>query len=607
MKFTSIQRANLEYVENLYNIYQTNPNDLDESWQAFFAGVDFNQEIGGGVSSKELDVFQLVEAYRDYGHFEANIDPLSSPNPSNDLSLGSFNLNDSDLDSTFSVGALIGMKDATLREIINHLRQCYCGTLSVQTSGAVKGVRDWFNQEIEQSQFSLTPEKKKLIFEQLCRTESLEKFIHTRFVGAKRFSIEGGDALIPALEHLVEKGVELGLEEIVIGMAHRGRLNVLNNFMDKAISETFAQFDGHVDDVDYDGDVKYHLGFSVDKETANGPCHVSLAFNPSHLEVVNPVVCGMVRAKQRVHKDTAERKKVLPVQIHGDAAFAGQGVVPETLQLAGLKGYTVGGSIHIIIDNQVGFTTDPEHSRSSPYSSDIAKSQQVPVIHVNGDDPEACVHAIDLAIRFRQKFGSDVLINLTCYRRYGHNEGDEPSYTQPAMYKTIKAHPTPKDIYGNKIVQEKVIDEDYQKTFFQEKLDNLQEILDEVRKSPSKFQVQSFGGTWQGLRRSEEKDFSTTFETHTTQETIQKVGEKLTQVPQGFNLHPKLKKLLDNRGKMIAGEMPLDWGMAELLAYGSTILEGNSVRLSGQDCIRGTFSHRHSCFLTTKREKSTRL
>jgi 2-oxoglutarate dehydrogenase E1 component len=597
LKFTTIQRANLEYVENLYQLYKNNPSELDDSWQAFFAGVDFNQDLGGGVSAKELDVFQLIQAYRDYGHFQADIDPLSMASPSNDLSIAQFNLTEADLDKTYAVGALVGMKEATLREIINHLKRSYCGTLSIQVADAVKGVREWFYNEIENSKFQLSKDQKKSIFEQLCRTESLEKFLHTRFVGAKRFSIEGGDSLIPSLEYLVEQGLNLGVEEIVIGMAHRGRLNVLVNFMDKAVEETFAAFDGHLHaDDNFDGDVKYHLGYSVDKKTKNGLCHVSLAFNPSHLEAVNPVVCGMVRAKQRRRKDTEKRKKVIPIQIHGDSAFAGQGVVSETLQLAGLKGYTVGGSIHIIIDNQVGFTTDPEATRSSPYASDIAKSQQIPVIHVNGDDPEACVKAMDMAVRFRQEFGSDVLINLTCYRRFGHNEGDEPSYTQPVMYKSIKNHATTKDLYGKKIIQENVIDENFKNSFYQEKMDNLQSILEKVRTTPPKPTVQAFGGFWEGLRRSTPEDFQKTFVTKTSEANIKEVGKKLTTIPKGFNLHPKLTKLVESRANMANGKEPIDWGMAELLAYGSLILEGDSVRLSGQDCVRGTFSHRHSCY-----------
>ena len=403
--------------------------------------------------------------------------------------------------------------------------------------------------------------------------------------------------MIPQLEYLTEKGMELGVEEIVIGMAHRGRVNVLVNFMDRAVEQTLAFFDGHTRKDDrFDGDVKYHLGYSVDKKTERGICHVSLAFNPSHLEAVNPVICGMVRAKQRARGDTKERKKVVPVQIHGDAAFAGQGVVSETLQLSGLKGYRVGGSIHIIIDNQVGFTSFPEETRSSPYASDVAKSQQVPVIHVNGEDPEACVRAMDMSVRFRQKFGKDVLINLICYRRFGHNEGDEPSYTQPIMYKKLKKHPSVREIYGQRILKEQVIQEDFQKTYYQKQMDRLQEVLSQVRKTPPEPDVQVFGGLWQGLRRSTKEDFDKPCDTRLSMDLLQRAGSALTQFPQGFQPHPKLNKLIKNREQMIQGQTPLDWGMAELLAYGSLILEGISVRLSGQDSVRGTFSHRHSCF-----------
>ena len=507
------------------------------------------------------------------------------------------------------------MEGALLKDIIAYLKSCYCGTLSVQVSDGVEKVRQWFYNEIERNSFQMKPEQKKEIFKQLCQTEVLEKFLHTRFVGAKRFSIEGGDSLIPQLEYLTEKAVELGVEDIVIGMAHRGRLNVLVTFMDKAVEQTLFSFDGqtHGND-DFDGDVKYHLGYSADKKTEKGICHISLAFNPSHLEAVNPVVCGMVRAKQRRYEkrkkggpdglkeagqnpwDSEKRKKVLPVHIHGDAAFAGQGVVSETLQLAGLKGYTVGGSIHIIIDNQVGFTTSPEDTRSSPYASDVAKSQQVPVLHVNGDDPEACVRAMDMAIRFRQEFARDVLINLTCYRRFGHNEGDEPSYTQPVMYRAIKKHSTTKEVYATKIIGAGVIDEAFKKNYEQEQMDRLQKILEKVRKKKPETDVQVFGGLWKGLRRSQKEDFYKTWDTTVPMDVLKKVAHPLVTMPGGFQLHPKLKKLVENRKKMAEGQIPLDWGMAELLAYGSLIFEGTSIRLSGQDCIRGTFSHRHSCF-----------
>lgn len=594
----SLSSENLQYIEQLYGLYKTNPQALEPKWQDFFAGVDFASEASGSLSTKELNVYNLIQAYRDYGHFQANLDPLSTPSPVGDLSLQKFGLTDADLESSFSVGTMVGLKDASLRTILQHLQKCYCGTLTVQVSDAVQGVRDWFYNEMEKSKEGFVVEKKKSILQHLIRTESLEKFIHTRFVGTKRFSIEGADSMIPMFEHLVTESSSHGVEEIVIGMAHRGRVNVLTNFMDKGLEVILAQFDGATADIpDYDGDVKYHMGYSVDKKTKTGElCHVSLAYNPSHLEAVNPVVCGMVRAKQRYRGDTEERKKVVPVLVHGDAAFAGQGVVSETLQLAGLKGYTVGGTVHIIVDNQVGFTTDPECTRSSPYSSDVAKSQQIPVIHVNGDDVESCVRAMDIAIRFRQKFKRDVLINMICYRRFGHNEGDEPAYTQPAMYQTIKTHPTTCEIYGKRLVQEKTIAQAEYDAFYKEKMDNLQVILDGVRKTPPVFKTQAFGGKWQGYRRPTDKDFTQTTTTKTDLKTLEKVTAQITTVPKDFRVHPKLLKLIEQRAQMGAGKLPIDWGMAELLSYGATILEGNSVRLSGQDCIRGTFSHRHSCF-----------
>jgi 2-oxoglutarate dehydrogenase E1 component len=593
----SISGENLEYIESLYSIYKNNPDDLDPQWRDFFSGVDFAADTGGGLSAKELNVYNLIQAYRDYGHFQANLDPLAMRAPVSDFALANFGLNEKDLSARFSVAALLGLKNATLKEVIDHLQKSYCGTVTVQVSDAVKDVRNWFYNEMEKSTFALTADMRKAVLQQLVRTESLEKFIHTRFVGAKRFSIEGADSMIPMLEHLTNKGSEVAVEEIVIGMAHRGRINVLANYMDKALEIILAQFEGITEDIpDYDGDVKYHMGYSVDKKTKSGQCHISLAYNPSHLEAVDPVVMGMTRAKQRSRNDTTDRKKVVPVLIHGDAAFAGQGVVAETLQLSQLKGYTVGGTIHIIVDNQVGFTADPESTRSSPYSSDAAKSLQVPVIHCNGDDPEACVRATDMAVRFRQQFKSDIVINLMCYRRYGHNEGDEPSYTQPVMYAHIKAHPTVSEIYSKRLVQEKVIDVSEYDNFYKEKMDNLQALLEKVRKTPPQFKHQAFEGSWKGLRRPEEKDFSKQYNTNTTKEILNTVGKQLTTVPEGFTIHPKLVKLVETRKQMAEGKIPLDWGMAELMAYGATIMEGNSTRLSGQDVVRGTFTHRHSCF-----------
>lgn len=596
-------RANLEYIESIYQTYQSNPNEVPSDWQRFFEGVDFSQNLGGAVSSKELDVYNLIKAYRDYGHFEANLDPLSmAPRHDGVLELKKFNLTEADLKAKFSIGSIVGMPNATLEDIIKHLRRSYCGTISCQISDTLPKVRTWFEREFEKSEFKLSNAERKLAYQHVARTETLERFFQTRFLGTKRFSIEGADAMIPMMEWMAVKGAALKVEEIVIGMAHRGRINVLANYMDRELKMVLAEFDGHytIDETEFDGDVKYHMGFSSDKQTPNGNVHLSLAFNPSHLEAVNGVVLGMTRAKQRRRKDTQNREKVVPLLIHGDAAFAGQGVVPECLQMSQLPGYRIGGTVHIIVDNQVGFTTSPEAGRSSPYASDIAKTQQIPVIHVNGDDTDAAIRAMDIAIRYRQEFKADVVINLMCYRRYGHNEADEPAFTQPVMYDIIRSHPTLRVIYGKRLIKEGVIDEAFYESFYQEKLDKLQAILEGVRKDHPVIKPPAFGALWSGLRRPKPEDFDKPVKTSVSLEVLQKVANCLTTLPQNFNLHPKLARLLDSRKEMVFKGEGIDWGMGELLAYGTVVEEGNSVRLSGQDCIRGTFSHRHSGFYDVK-------
>jgi 2-oxoglutarate dehydrogenase E1 component len=606
-KFSYLNRPNLEYIEGLYQNFRQNPESIDSEWRLFFQGVEFAQNLSAqtGLSAKELDVYRLINAYREYGHFEANLNPLAGGTKSfPELSLLNFNLSDSDLDTTFEIGALIGKPNATLRDILQHLRNSYCRTISVQAAEAMPTVRDWFIREFEQNgeTFKLTTEDKKEIFEQLAKTESFEKFLHTRYVGKKRFSVEGTDAVIPMLERLAKEGSKHAVEELVIGMAHRGRLNVLVNFMEKGIDSIFAEFDGVRDEHNsfFDGDVKYHLGHSADKKVPGGNVHLSLAFNPSHLEAVDPVVMGMTRAKQRRRKDTSERKKVVPVLIHGDAAFAGQGVVMETLQMSQLRGYTVGGTVHIVLDNQVGFTTNPENARSSPYSTDIAKILQTPVIHVNADDVEACIRATDIAIRFRQEFKRDVVINVLGYRRFGHNEGDEPAFTQPMLYEKIKKHPTLYDIYAQKLVKEGLISDDDPERIFKARIEHLQSILDQTRKSPPQMKPLVFEGLWKGLRRATTEDFKKDTNTKTEIKTLKKVGEILTTVPGGFTPHPKLAKLLEGRKAMMEGEGAVDWGMAELLSYGTVMFEGSPVRISGQDVERGTFTHRHAVFYDVK-------
>lgn len=606
-KHSYLNRSNLEFVEGLYENFRQNPESVAAEWRLFFEGVDFAQNLSAqsSLSKKELDVFRLIMAYRDYGHFEANLNPLTRASKAfPELSLLNFNLSDADMDSKFEVGGVIGKPGATLREIIAHLRAAYCGTLTVQVAEAMPTVRHWFHSEFENHNIHapFSREQRKSILQKLCETEAFEKFLHTRYVGKKRFSIEGCDALIPMLEHLVVKGRELGVEELMLGMAHRGRLNVLVNFMDKAYDSIFGEFEGIRDEHNsyFDGDVKYHLGHAGEKQTPMGPVRMALAFNPSHLEAVDPVVLGMTRAKQRRRRDVAERKKVVPVLIHGDAAFAGQGIVAETLQLGQLKGYTVGGTVHIITDNQIGFTTNPEFSRSSPYSSDLSKMLQTPVILVNGDDVEACVRAIDIAIRFRQEFKRDVVVTQIGYRRFGHNEGDEPAFTQPLMYDKIKKHPTTFEIYSKNLVAEGVVKADEPGKMFKARIDQLQSILDGVKKNPPAMKPLEFDGFWKGLRLAEPGEMLKPVKTATDEKTLRKVSGVLAGLPEGFTVNPKLAKLIEARKAMMEGDGAIDWGMGELLAYGSLLLEGTSVRITGQDVVRGTFTHRHCGYTDSK-------
>lgn len=602
---TYAQRGNLEYLELLYQDFQKNPENVSLEWRRFFEGLEFAQSgpLGStqGLSEKELDVFRLIAAYRDYGHFEAQLDPLSNTaSPSDQLALSRFRLSEADLDQKFQIGSLVGKPGATLREIINHLRSCYCGKISIQCAEALPEVRNWFIREfeLETAATKLTIEEKKAALASITRAESLEKFIHTRYVGTKRFSVEGGDALLPMLESLTQRCPGRGADEIIIGMAHRGRVNVLANFMGKALESIFSDFNGPTELAepieDFDGDVKYHLGYEATKQTPQGPCHIRLAYNPSHLEAVNPVVLGMVRAAQRRKGDTKNRKRVIPVLIHGDAAFSCQGVGLETFQMAHVKGYTVGGTLHIVIDNQVGFTTNPENGRSSHYPSDVAKVLAIPVIHVNGDDAESCIRAMDMALRYRQEWGRDIVINVTCYRRFGHNEGDEPAYTQPLMYEIIKNHPTLREIYGKQLIREGVIDSKEYEASYNEKIDAIQKVYEETKKQAPKIKPFKFEGFWQGLRKGKLGDLLKDVNTQCDLATLSKIGVQIGEVPAGFNPHPKLIKLLETRKNMALGKDPIDWGMGELLAYGSLLQEGTSVRLSGQDCVRGTFTHRHA-------------
>lgn len=606
MNNTGINPANLEYIEQLYADFKSNPDSLALEWKSFFEGVEFAQNGKFGMSDKELSVFQLIQAYRADGHTEADLNPLYPPQASELLALKRFGLSEKDLTAKFQIGSLIGKQGATLADIITQLRKNYCGKISLQASDASLKEVAWLQQEFENHDSKLTLDEKKTTLSALTKAESLEKFIHTRYVGTKRFSAEGADSMLPMMEALVNKGTSLQVEEIFIGMAHRGRVNMLVNFFGKGEEYVFGDFNGPLQLAepveDFDNDVKYHLGYSTEKKTAHGPCKVTLAYNPSHLETVNAIALGMARAAQDLKNN--QRKSIVPVLIHGDAAFAGQGIVQEVLQMAGTKSHSVGGTIHIIIDNQVGFTTSGTDTRSTRYSSDTAKMTFTPVIHVNGDDVESCVRAMDIALRYRQEFSKDVVINLICYRKFGHNEGDEPAFTQPQMYEIIKTHATVRELYAKKLVSEGSLDQKFIDDLYQQAMDRLQTIFEETKKNPPKLKNFKFEGLWKGLRKGLEADIEKTADTTFDLATLKKIGEKIGSYPASFTPHPKLIKLLETRKNMGAGKEMIDWGMGELLAYGSLLHEGTSVRLTGEDCVRGTFTHRHAGMYDFKNNKA---
>ena len=604
-----LNRGNLDYIESLFQQYKENPNQTPPEWKIFFNGVELAQDLSSSfLPEKELAVFQLISAYRNDGHLKAQLDPLNiiQNNHSKHTALSTFRLDEKDLNKTFQISSILGMKAGeSLLNILDFMEKTYCGTVSLQVGGCQPEVREWFFNEFEGrgESFQLSADQKKNIFYELAKTEALEKFLHSRFVGAKRFSIEGGDALIPMLEYLAERGVTQKIKELIIGMAHRGRLNVLNNFMNQATEIVFMEFDGGkaLQHFDFDGDVKYHMGYSSVKTFKDGlSCNVLLAYNPSHLEAVNPVVCGIARARQRELKDKKHRKAVLPVLIHGDAAFSGQGSVSETLQLSELEGFTTGGVFHIILNNQIGFTTDPLDARSSIHASDLAKAIQAPVLLVNADDVNACIKATDMALRFRQKFGKDIFIDLICYRRFGHNEGDEPAFTQPQMYKKIKKHPTAMKIYAKELETENLLSEKEAQDFYNEQIQDLQNILDKTRKNSTTLTKEDLKGKlWEQYKKTDENDLFKEVDTCPLDHNLDKTLQALIQIPSDFNLHPKVKKLIQDRQKKVK-EDELDWALCELAAYGTLCLENHPVRISGQDCKRGTFSHRHAVYFDTE-------
>ncbi|MFN3399336.1 MAG: 2-oxoglutarate dehydrogenase E1 component [Ferrovibrio sp.] len=637
--------GNSTFVEELYAKYVANPDSVDASWKQFFEalGDDFSQPkqalsrpswapatalvpmedeglLGaqgkaaksadraakGGASPADarnaaLDTIRaamLIRNYRIRGHLMANLDPLGiqAPGAYPELEPGSYGFTEADMDRPIFIDNMLGLETATLREILAILRRTYCSTIGVEFMHIYHPEQKaWIQSRIEgrDKEVHFTPEGKKAILNKLVEGEIFERFCHMKFTGTKRFGLEGGEALIPAMEAIIKRGGQLGLQDIELGMPHRGRLNLLANVMAKPYRAIFSEFKGmayHPDDFQGSGDVKYHLGVSSDREFDGNKVHLSMAANPSHLEIVNPVCLGKSRAKQTQMQD-AERGQVMTVLLHGDAAFAGQGVVAECFALSELRGYRTGGTIHIIVNNQIGFTTNPSYSRSSPYPSDGAKVVQAPIFHVNGDDPEAVTHVAKIATEFRQQFKKDVVIDLFCYRRHGHNETDDPSFTQPIMYRTIATHPTTRQIYAKRLIEEGTIteaDAEAMVTEFQNKLEG--EL--EASKSFKPNKADWLEGKWAGLEEASGDERRGT--TGVELETLKKVGLAITSVPDGFNIHKTLARNTANRRAAIEAGEGIDWATAEALAFGSLQLEGKGVRLSGQDCGRGTFSQRHS-------------
>jgi 2-oxoglutarate dehydrogenase E1 component len=606
-------------IDDLYQKYLQGESNVDASWQKFFEGFEFarknytqtasNEQVPEQVR-KEFSVLNLINLYRSSGHLFTHTNPVRERRkyyPTLD-EIELIGLSPSDMDTVFQAGVEIGLGPSKLSDIISFLKQTYCQSIGVEyTHIRNQKVGKWLQDRMESTRNTpnFNAEQKKRILQEISKAVVFENFLHTKFVGEKRFSLEGVESTIPAVNAIIEKGAELGVQEFVIGMAHRGRLNVLANILKKTYEDIFTEFEGKEFDADalFGGDVKYHLGYSSNVITKDGhKVHLSLTPNPSHLETVGAVAEGITRAKmdKAYNKDAS---KIVPIIMHGDAAIAGQGIVYEVAQMARLEAYRTGGSIHIVQNNQIGFTTNYVDARSSTYCTDVAKVILSPVFHVNADDVEAVVHTMQLAIEFRQTFHRDVFIDLLGYRKYGHNEGDEPRFTQPLLYKAIAAHVDPRKIYLDKLMSEGVVDAPGLKKLEDEFKGNLQERLDEA-KQIRKTKVTSFlEGVWKGLRLAEDKDFDKSPDTAVSKELLLDIGNKITDLPKDKSFFTKIVKLQGDRKNMLSGAGNLDWGMAELLAYGTLLSEGYPVRFSGQDVERGTFSHRHAVLTITDSEE----
>jgi len=660
--------ANASYLEDAYARYQNDPASVDEEWQTFFralkddAGLaaknaqgaswkqanwptaangelvsaldgnwrEVEKAVGEKIRSKSFEkgvdltastvqqatldsvhALMMIRAYRMRGHLHAKLDPLNLKVPDDEAELhpSHYGFTEADYDRKIFLDRVLGLQFGTIRDIIAILNRTYCQTLAVEFMHISDPIeKAWIQERIEgpDKEIGFTANGKKAILNKLIEAEGFEKFIDMRYTGTKRFGLDGGESMIPALEQIIKRGGALGVKEIVFGMAHRGRLNVLAQVMGKPHRAIFNEFKGGSftpDEVEGSGDVKYHLGASSDRSFDDNNVHLSLTANPSHLEIVDPVVLGKVRAKQDQHGcQPDQRNIILPLLIHGDAAFAGQGVVAECLGLSGLRGHRTGGSVHFIINNQIGFTTDPRFSRSSPYPSDVAKMVEAPIFHANGDDPEAATYAAKIAIEYRQRFQKPVVVDMFCYRRFGHNEGDEPAFTQPLMYRQIRSHATTLELYSKRLTDEGLVtreEVEEAKEQFRAKLD----IEFEAAQTFKPNKADWLDGRWAGMKAvREDVDDPRRGLTGVSSATLHEIGRKITEVPKGFNVHRTIKRFLDNRSNMLKSEQGIDWATAESLAFGSLMLDGYSVRLSGQDVERGTFSQRHSVLVDQENE-----
>lgn len=623
-RFSFLNAAHTEFFADLYDQYLENPDSIEPSWRSFLQGFDFGittynddypvgnpvQQIAAAAAAadcssvsenlqKEFNVLKLIDAYRTRGHLFTKTNPVRDRRTySPTLDIENYGLSESDLDTVFDAAKAMKLAPCTLREILGHLNKIYCQSIGVEYMYIRKPeVIQWIQDKIgyNDNQPKFSADQKKNILTKLNEAVSFENFLHTKYVGQKRFSLEGGESIIPGLDALIEAAAEKGVEQFVMGMAHRGRLNVLANIFGKATQDIFSEFDGkdYDDDALFDGDVKYHLGLTSDRKTKSGKSiNINLAPNPSHLETVGAVIEGITRAKQdRYFPD--DFSKVLPIALHGDAAVAGQGIVYEIVQMAQLDGYRTGGTIHIVINNQVGFTTNYLDARSSTYCTDIAKVTLSPVLHVNADDTEAVVHAMLFALDYRMQFGSDVFIDLLGYRKYGHNEGDEPRFTQPKLYKIISKHMNPRDIYAERLLRENIIDDKFVKGLEDKYKAVLEENLEASRKKDLTVITPFMQNEWQGFKQAGQAEMLQKVDTTFPKAKLAEIAKVITELPSDKKFISKIQKLINDRKVMFETDK-LDWAMAELLAYGSLLTEGYDVRISGQDVERGTFSHRHA-------------